>query len=41
MQLRALEKEEYDLIRSSIQDGIQLRKTLRIEQTAVPAGLCL
>ena len=24
----------------TIQDGIQLRKTLRIEQTAVPAGLC-
>jgi len=31
---------EYDLIRSSIQDGVQLRKTLRIEQTALPAGLC-
>ena len=29
---------EYDLARSSIQGGIQLRNTAKVEQTAVPTG---
>merc|ERR1719440_119017 len=29
---------EYDLARSSVQGGIQLRNTAKVEQTAVPTG---
>jgi len=30
---------EFDLPRSTVQDGVQLLKTLKVEQTAVPTGL--